>query len=189
MLAIAEGDYAAAEPLLLAARDEQARHTGGRLASDARVLLPHLYRVWGRPDEALAALAPALEAMAADDTPGFLLLEGAPVAGPLLRLALERGVGGPFVARALALLDAAFPAPAAAASPFAPRPPSLPEPLTPREVEVLRLLAAGASNQAIAEALVISLHTVKRHVTNLHQKLGVGSRLEAVARARELGLV
>ena len=61
--------------------------------------------------------------------------------------------------------------------------------LTPREVEVLRLLAAGASNQTIADALVISLHTVKRHVTNLHQKLGVASRLEAVARAREQGLV
>ena len=60
--------------------------------------------------------------------------------------------------------------------------------LTEREREVLRLLAAGRSNQAIAQELVVAVGTVKRHVNNIMSKLGVQSRLEAAARARELGL-
>jgi LuxR family maltose regulon positive regulatory protein len=60
--------------------------------------------------------------------------------------------------------------------------------LTEREFEVLRLLARGHSNQAIAEELVVAVGTVKRHVSNIMSKLGVQSRLEAVARARDLNL-
>ncbi|HEY2830432.1 MAG TPA: LuxR C-terminal-related transcriptional regulator, partial [Thermoanaerobaculia bacterium] len=63
------------------------------------------------------------------------------------------------------------------------------EPLTSREVEVLRLVAGGASNATIAERLVISVHTVKRHVANVLQKLGAASRAEAGALARKLGIV
>jgi DNA-binding CsgD family transcriptional regulator len=60
--------------------------------------------------------------------------------------------------------------------------------LTPRELEVLRLLVGGRSNRQIAEVLFISGKTVSVHVTNILAKLGVHSRLEAAARARELGL-
>jgi DNA-binding NarL/FixJ family response regulator len=60
--------------------------------------------------------------------------------------------------------------------------------LTPRELEVLRLLVAGRSNRQIAEALFISGKTVSVHVTNILMKLGVHSRLEAAVRARDLGL-
>lgn len=63
------------------------------------------------------------------------------------------------------------------------------EVLTERELEVLQLLAAGRSNQAIAAELVVAVGTVKRHVSNIIGKLGVQSRLEAVAHARTLGLV
>jgi LuxR family maltose regulon positive regulatory protein len=63
------------------------------------------------------------------------------------------------------------------------------EPLTARELEVLRLLAAGAPNRAIARELVITLDTVKRHVSNLFRKLEVANRTQAVARARELELL
>ncbi len=63
------------------------------------------------------------------------------------------------------------------------------EPLTERELEVLRLLAAGHSNQAIARQLIVAVGTVKRHVNSILSKLDVQSRLQAVARARELGLV
>jgi ATP/maltotriose-dependent transcriptional regulator MalT len=63
------------------------------------------------------------------------------------------------------------------------------ETLSAREVEVLDLVARGASNSAIAARLIISPHTVKRHLANIYQKLGVATRTEAVIRARELGIV
>jgi LuxR family maltose regulon positive regulatory protein len=62
---------------------------------------------------------------------------------------------------------------------------ALVEPLTRREQEILRLLLDGASNQEIAAELVISLATVKKHVSNLLGKLGVQSRTQAIARARD----
>src|SRR5215470_10245546 len=61
------------------------------------------------------------------------------------------------------------------------------EPLSPRELVVLALLAAGKPNREIAEELVISLDTAKRHVTHILDKLGVANRTQAVTRARELG--
>src|SRR5207249_854240 len=67
--------------------------------------------------------------------------------------------------------------------------PGLVEPLTGREREVLRLLAAGCANREIAERLVVTLDTVKKHLTHLFGKLGAASRTQAVARARELGLI
>jgi LuxR family maltose regulon positive regulatory protein len=63
------------------------------------------------------------------------------------------------------------------------------EPLTSRELEVLQMLAAGMPNQRIARELVVSLDTVKKHVSHLLGKLGAASRTEAVARARQLGLI
>ena len=67
--------------------------------------------------------------------------------------------------------------------------PGLVEPLTPRELEVLGMLAAGRSNQAIAGELVVTLDTVKKHVGHVLGKLGAANRTEAVARARELELI
>jgi LuxR family maltose regulon positive regulatory protein len=63
------------------------------------------------------------------------------------------------------------------------------EPLSTRELEVLRLVAAGKSNGQIARELVLALGTVKRHVSNICGKLEARSRTECVARARELGLL
>ena len=67
--------------------------------------------------------------------------------------------------------------------------PGIVEQLTARETEVLGMLAAGRSNQAIAGQLVVTVDTVKKHVSHLLSKLGAASRTEAVARARELGLI
>jgi LuxR family maltose regulon positive regulatory protein len=67
--------------------------------------------------------------------------------------------------------------------------PGLVEPLTARETEVLSLLADGRPNRAIADDLVISVDTVKRHVTHVLDKLAAANRTEAVARARQLGLL
>jgi LuxR family maltose regulon positive regulatory protein len=63
------------------------------------------------------------------------------------------------------------------------------EQLTPREMEVLELLTIGDSNQTIADKLVITVRTVKKHTSNIYGKLNASSRTQAVARARELGLL
>ena len=101
---------------------------------------------------------------------------------PLLHLAIERNLRATFAAHVLDLFGAAH-----EARPV--RVPETGETLTPREVEVLRLISAGAGNREIAEELVLSIHTVKRHVAHVLRKLGVSSRTQAAARARELGVV
>ena len=63
------------------------------------------------------------------------------------------------------------------------------ERLTPREMEVLALIAAGDSNQAIADKLFITVRTVKKHSSNIYGKLNASGRTHALARARELGLL
>jgi LuxR family transcriptional regulator, maltose regulon positive regulatory protein len=63
------------------------------------------------------------------------------------------------------------------------------EPLSTRELEILRLIAAGHSNQAIADTLIIAVSTVKRHINNIYGKLEVQSRTQALVRARELNLL
>ena len=99
---------------------------------------------------------------------------------------------GAYAHRLLAVFQAEGRAPDAVSQRPAPDsrlPPPDVELLTERELEVLRLLAAGRSNQAIAQELIVAVGTVKRHVNSILGKLQVQSRLEAVARARELDLV
>lgn len=66
---------------------------------------------------------------------------------------------------------------------------ALAEPLSPRELEILRLVSTGASNRDIAESLVIAEGTVKNHLTNILGKLNVKDRMQAVLKAREYGLI
>ena len=63
------------------------------------------------------------------------------------------------------------------------------EPLSERELEVLALIAAGLSNRGVAERLFITVGTVKAHTSSIYGKLGVHRRTQAVARAREMGLI
>jgi DNA-binding NarL/FixJ family response regulator len=69
------------------------------------------------------------------------------------------------------------------------RPVELPEALSPRELETLRLVATGVSNKEIADRLVISEGTVKNHLSSILAKLSVKDRLQAVLKARELGIL
>ncbi len=97
----------------------------------------------------------------------------------------------------IAVMMAPFPAPAREAAPDAPpaerrqtaTPSALIEPLTAREVEVLQLIAAGRSNREIADELFLAVNTVRSYSQQIYSKLGVSSRTQAVARARELGLL
>ena len=63
------------------------------------------------------------------------------------------------------------------------------EPLSERELEVLQLIAEGLSRQEIAAQLVLSLNTVKTHARNIYDKLGVNNQMQAVGKARGLGLL
>jgi LuxR family maltose regulon positive regulatory protein len=102
----------------------------------------------------------------------------------LLRHAAARGIAISYTQRLLsAFEESARPVSALAEAA------GLAESLTAREVEVLRLIAAGLRNQEIADQLFISLPTVKRHIANAYGKLGVGHRMEAVARANDLNLL
>ena len=65
----------------------------------------------------------------------------------------------------------------------------LPEPLSPRELEVLQLVSEGLTNKQIATSLIISIRTVKKHIENIHGKFGVQNRTQATTRARSLGLL
>ena len=66
---------------------------------------------------------------------------------------------------------------------------ALVEPLSERELEVLRLLAAGLESPEIARELIISVSTARTHIKNIYGKLGVHGRVQAIERARALGLV
>jgi len=144
---------------------------------------------------AVGALAEALTLACRHGYVRVLADEGAPMRALLAQLSAARP-GQQHAARRIdpgylaALVRAC--GPAGAAPPprrAAAAPPGLAEPLTGRELEVLRLIAAGRSNQRIAHDLVVALDTVKTHVTHILGKLGAANRTEAAARARQLGLI
>jgi LuxR family maltose regulon positive regulatory protein len=100
--------------------------------------------------------------------------------GQPLHVILQRATSsGARVGYVRDLLDAFGPQPALAPA----------DALTEREMDVLCLLARGLSNKAIAEQLVVAPSTVKQHLKNVYAKLDVHSRTQAVARAREQGLL
>jgi NarL family two-component system response regulator YdfI len=101
-----------------------------------------------------------------------------------LRAALEAAAAGLVVVHP-SEVSAVLPAPAALSAPI----PELPEPLTPREREVLQMISAGLGNKEIAAKLSISEHTVKFHVASILGKLGASTRTEAVSIGIRHGLV
>jgi LuxR family maltose regulon positive regulatory protein len=148
----------------------------------------------GDEGAALESLASALELGCPQGYVRVFVDEGEPVAqllGRLVAARVDQGTEGVSLG-CIARIQRAFgPGDADAGAPLQPprRRGTLVEPLTARELEVLRLLAAGASNRAIAAELVVSLDTVKKHVSHVLSKLGAINRTEAVARGRELGAI
>jgi LuxR family maltose regulon positive regulatory protein len=148
----------------------------------------------GREGEAIACLAGTLTLAGQQGHVRVFADEGPPMAGLLGRL-LAAQRASQTAARVplafLARLQRAFGGASAVQGtrPARPAAPGLIEPLTGREREVLRLVAAGRSNQDIARELVVTLDTVKKHVSHILGKLGGSNRTEAVRRARELDLI
>jgi LuxR family maltose regulon positive regulatory protein len=170
----------------------------GRLGSviEVRALQALTLAAAGDQAGALAALAEALSLAAPEGYLRVFVDEGAPMAallGTLMTAGTARvAVAGDLPRDYLVRLAEAFAregAPIGRHGKRAAVVPGLAEPLSDREFQVLRLVAAGRSNREIADELVVVLDTVKRHVGHILDKLGAANRTQAVARARELGLL
>jgi LuxR family maltose regulon positive regulatory protein len=185
LLLLSEQQYDDAEACFLEAVAIQDAIHLPLLYSDMRLLLVFCYVQANRSADALRVLEPALDEHVAEGTPGRIRTEGPRVAVPLLRLAAANGLHPGF---ANDLLRSMGEMPIDG-EPGGVRVPQTGEILTERELDVLRLIAAGASNGAIAERLVISVHTVKSHVAHVLAKLHASSRAEAGARARDWRLI
>jgi LuxR family maltose regulon positive regulatory protein len=166
--------------------------TGGRVGSVIEILVLQSLAQQASGN-ARAALDPLVEALTFAEPEGFLrvFLDEGDRMRELLRTATARGLAGPYTRHVLAAFDApaqpvAAPAPAPAVEQEARQPRG---PLTTRELEILRLIAAGLRNQQIADHLSISSATVKRHIANAYGKLDAGHRTEALVRAAELNLL
>jgi LuxR family maltose regulon positive regulatory protein len=149
----------------------------------------------GEEAAAVAALAEALTLACPQGYVRVFADEGPPMAALLARLIAAQRSGGTAaevplgcLARLQRALGAQDITPGAGRGSVT-GVPGLVEQLTSRELEVLEMLAAGRSNQAIASQLVVTLDTVKKHVSHVLGKLGAANRTEAVARARELSLI
>jgi LuxR family transcriptional regulator, maltose regulon positive regulatory protein len=206
-----EPEYLVLARVLLASnRAEEARELLGRLHAlataqqrtasviEIRALQALALHATGDQQGALAALAEALALAAPEGWLRVVVDEGAPMATLLRKLAVAAAKGrspaaprpaGPYLDRLLHAFELAglpvLPPPRRGGV----APGGLVLPLSGRELEVLQLLADGSSNRAIAEELVVTLDTVKSHVTHVLDKLGVANRTQAVTRARELGLL
>jgi LuxR family maltose regulon positive regulatory protein len=178
LIAAREGRAAQAEVDLLEAAALEDGVPIARLYTHARLALASFYQANGRPVDALAQLEPALAECERYGMPGLVLKEGA-LAAPALRLAAASGMR---VGQANALIAALAPACSLAGAPGA-------SALSPRELEILRLVAAGHSNRAIAGQLSITERTVKAHVSSILRKLDAASRVQAVARAMALRIL
>jgi LuxR family maltose regulon positive regulatory protein len=169
-------------------RLQQAAQSAGRWGSSIQILIAQslVRQASGDISGALRALESAL-ILAEPEGYVRAFLDAGPAMTNLLRKAASQGIAIGYTIKLLA----------AAAGPqkhtdepwLGGAAPGLIEPLTARELQVLSLVSAGLRNREIADQLVISPATVKRHLSNVYGKLGVSHRTEAVARARELGLL
>ena len=151
------------------------------------ILFSKLFYKKGDVDQALEHL---YKAFAIAQPEGFIRIfvdEGPPMAR-LLYEALSRGIAPDYVQKLLAAFPVDEPEKDAVnqrkVSDF-----DWIEPLSERELEVLHLITEGLSRQEIASQLVLSLNTIKTHTRNIYSKLGVNNQMQAVGKARALGLL
>jgi LuxR family maltose regulon positive regulatory protein len=175
---LARGEHA--EAILLSKRLLQQAETIGQtgLAIEALVLQALALQGKKEIEPALAALEKALALAQPEGYVRSFLDEGEAMTRLLCQVQ-ARQVGSGYAAVLLSMIGKS-------STMTQPSMQLLSEPLTARELEVLKLIEAGCSNQAIAGQLFISMPTVKRHISNIYTKLGVESRTQAVAIGKEL---
>jgi LuxR family maltose regulon positive regulatory protein len=167
----------------------------GRVRRSLKLHLLHAMALarGGDEDSAHEALLRVLQPACAEGAMRMVLDEGE-LAGRLVIQAQSRidpAEAGPIFAEYLQRLRSAF-GPLASEDPVTAAPVQLPplmEPLTPKEIRLLQLLAEGYSNRALTEKLFVSDSTVRTHLRNINGKLGANNRTQAVAMARRLGLI
>jgi LuxR family maltose regulon positive regulatory protein len=185
-LLCAEERYEAARTAL----DESVRHARAVNSKGELIRLLALQAVaLDALGDRLPVRTPLHEALALGAPGGYIRrwLDAGPGLGPLLRdLRTDRDMPQAFHPYLDSLLDACQ---AAFGDSARPQREALLDPLTPRELEIMRLIGKGYSNPEIASELVVTINTVKKHTSNIYGKLGVRSRTQAIARAHDLGLV
>jgi LuxR family maltose regulon positive regulatory protein len=146
------------------------------------ILQAQAYEARNQTEQALGALERALSLAEPEGFVRIFVQEGTAMQD-LLRKAATRGIAVAYVSRLLAESASEVQGRQLASAR------ALPEPLSERELEVLRLLATSLSRAEIAEELFISVNTVRSHVKSIYSKLDVHRRLDAIRRAREIGLL
>ncbi len=193
-LLMATNDWVVATGLL--GRLLEAAEAGGRRGRVIEALALQALVCWAQrdTDQALTMLHRALLLAEPEDYLRLFLDEGTPMEQLLFSLRSqlsggsnqESGVSQVYLEKLLAAFKAEL---KGQRTPTKALVPSLVEPLSERELEILRLMAVGMSNQDIAQKVVVTVGTVKWHLNNIYGKLDVCSRTQAIARARELGLL
>jgi len=169
--------------LSLLAHALQSTRVVGRLGNAVHILAVQaiVYHAQGEPEQAFVTLEHALELAEPEGYIRAFVDEGVPMERLLHRM-LTRSPASEYVGRLLEALGESVKI----------TPPTvnkLIDPLSPRELEVLRLIVEGATNKEIAHELVLTVNTVKRHISNIFGKLHVSNRAQAIAHARELNLI
>lgn len=155
----------------------------------AMVLLCQAQHALGEMDKALGSLQQALR-IAEPEEYVHLFVDGGEWIFGLLKTAVQQKIGGEYAKKLLensrrTISDSRLSIPPNMVG----RDARAPHSLTPREIEVLQLIAQGLSNNDIAQKLIIAPSTAKRHTINIYNKLGISNRAEATARAYELELI
>jgi len=156
---------------------------------EIRLLQALAYQIVLEETQALATLSEAVRLAEPEDYIRSFVDEGPPMEALLYRLRKQDCKHGPtpYLDRILAAFQQETMVQRRTEEHTAVQ--ALPEPLSEREREVLQLLARGASNQEIAQELVIVVDTVKRHVSHIFAKLGVSNRIQAIRQAQERDLL
>jgi LuxR family maltose regulon positive regulatory protein len=160
---------------------------------EIRLLQALAHQMFHEESQALAALAKAIHLSEPEGYLRCFVEEGEAMAVLLCKLQEKQRKGGPtpYLDRVLAAFPKQSQTPASQPKRMAKQTSaqSLLEPLSERELQVLQLMAKGASNQDIARELVIAIDTVKRHVSHILAKLDVQNRVQAIRQAEKLGLL